>query len=235
MLNIVTLHELNDYRADSHVRKEMKIDFIRRVLAGETIYVRLEGPTARAGTIGIADFSEDEYLLTETQFNAVKAGNTDGLSWFNARFIDEAETYRDFLEFRAGHFDEFKLRMDDGKLISPPSFWADNSFSILYGYEGPTVKMFKKVSKAERAQALAKVEPTFTDKFGVLVQPGMLVSICIGSQLDVGVVTALTATGNSVYVRINDGDEPKLISMSSKIIVIDDKLKSRMMVKKLTK
>lgn len=232
-MHVITHAELEDYKADYNERKRLQIEFVKRVMAGEKLYVELVG-SARAGTIGIVDFSDHAYYITEAQFEAARNGDDTIVDKYALKTIREdkdVKNYHDYIARYVYSYTGFKLRMDNGKIVNPSTFWAEKTFSWLVDYVGPTKDCFTKISKEAREAAVSKYE--FKDLLGKSVKVGDFVALVIGTTLEVGSVSSLSKNGKSAYVKIKAGEKPTLITNSHKMVVMDDQTKTRAMVKKL--
>ncbi len=215
----------------------VRTDFLKQCLTSNQ-YIRIDG-SARNGMIGIADFSRNKRFVTRKQFLAIRrgAGSEKPLHDYIDNIIREVGSFNEYIEHIYHSWDEFELRFDDGSIFKPSSYnpKQGRSFTWLRTYKGPTVKAFTKVPKAIREAELAAFVPTFTDALGKIVEVGDLITVSIGAKMSVGTVTEILKTGRSVRVRSIEKNKETLITDSNKLIVIDEKTKTRAMMKKLSK
>lgn len=238
-------------------------DQLYRAALNEGAYVRLEGNNARVGTIGKVDFKDAAWkavdILSEKEFLALQAaGETDLpisprlkqilFGWEKSYYVGvgptrdvavewiDAGTYDDYIQWASSSY--FHLRMDNSKIIKPKKFninsWesdplVDHGFVWLKGYTGPTVSKFNEVPKEERQ----KNKFVFRDCYEEELKLGDFVAVQYGIGVGGAVITKISASGRSVTVKLDNGNE-QLIANSYKIMKIDDKLKSRVMMQRLS-
>lgn len=202
-------------------------------------YVRLLGGP-RDGTIAKINYDNNPHLCTEAEFYAFKADRSlmAHKSQYYRYWVDTTSTYERFVEQIYYYALTFDLEFDNGKIITPSSFshYYDvddpdsRTFEWLVDYQGPTVFKFTRRNKND----IVEIKSSFKDNLGQIVEVGDFVAYSRSNNLSVGKVSKLSRNGRSIYVNDYEDGNEVLIANSYRCILIDDKTKTRAMMKRLT-
>lgn len=233
MTNLAFDKKFNQLHTD--IMYERIRDFFDAWINGP-VYVELNG-SARNGTIGIVDFSGHYILgkINAENYREIRSrykADLKSMGFHESAIytIQQSHSFRDLVQGQRWDYHNFVLRMDDGKTITPARFdvYDGKYFTWLKDYTGPTVNKFEKTSKP-------KVQAICNDRYGTELKVGDFIATTKGNELITGVITKITESGKSAYVKkVHGKGEVEMCSMSYNAVLIADSTKTNAMLRKLS-
>jgi hypothetical protein len=239
-------------QARSNIVYKRRVDLLEKIVNKQDVWVRLDGGR-RDGTIGRMVVGEGylSRIVSEEKFEEYKnlavlardmaAVNHDYDALMSLKTIKNShecqETYQKYLDRFNHSYKEFSVLMDDGKVIACDKFTSEyekideskrRTFVILEGYTSSSVYNFNRVPKSNEAPKL-----TMKDRVGQQIKIGDAIVLVLQNEMILGNVIKATGSGTGIHIKSFEGKMYNT-SVSARVLVINDKTKTNMMMAKLT-